>query len=86
MNHSDSAPLVGVSHIRIIGKLVEEDTEKVVHYSASDERSYKSIPEAVADLAGPLRLLHPAPGSPYRNLFGSSAALKGSGGYEFLRE
>lgn len=74
-----------MSHIRIIGsrKVDENDGNDTVRYSASEDRSYNSVQEVVLDLAEPLRLLHPATGSPYLPLFGGSV-LKGSGGYEAI--
>jgi hypothetical protein len=82
----------GTSHIRILGQRQpppdDDGSERrpagVVRYSASDDRSYDSMNDVVADLAGPLRLLHPAPGSPYLPLFGDPASLNASGGYESL--
>jgi hypothetical protein len=83
----------GTSHIRILGQRQpppddldgsERRPAGVVRYSASDDRSYDSMGDVVADLAAPLRLLHPAPGSPYLPLFGDPASLNASGGYESL--
>jgi hypothetical protein len=89
----------GTSHIRILGQrqpLDEEGHERPaatttttmvtrkMKYVASDDRSYDSIAEMVADLAAPLRLVHPAAGSPYLPLFGDPASRKAGGGYESL--